>query len=310
MRDPRPIRHIIESQQFDLELLERIFDRTARFRSGRSEMNLKDKILIPLFYEPSTRTRISFECAMIRLGGHCSGTENASEFSSAIKGESIEDTARVISEYGDVIVVRHTDERAAKTMARFATIPVINGGCGAFGHHPSQALVDAYTIQERRGEIDGLKIAVVGDLKHGRTVRSLVYLLGKYKDIDITFVSPEQLRVEHDILEYLQRHNVSFYETRALEEVIETVDAVYMTRVQKERISGLSDEESTRLARSYRIDATLAGRMRSSAMILHPLPRNDEIDPSVDAMPQALYFRQSGNGMYVRMALLEYIFGS
>ncbi len=303
----RELRHIVMSQQFDRELLRSLFARALHFRGGRNGMNFSGRTLITLFYEASTRTRLSFERAMLLLGGNCIGTENAKEFSSAVKGESIEDTARVISEYGDVIVLRHTDDYAAAKMAQYASIPVINAGCGRIGQHPTQALTDLFTIEDHRGTINGVNIAVVGDLKNGRTVRSLVYLLGKYEGVKVTFVSPEELRVESDIPEYLTRHGVAYRETDSLAEVIETVDVVYTTRVQRERIEGLEEEKFAYLQRAYRIDAPLAHRMREDAIIMHPLPRNDELDQSVDALPQARYFEQARNGLYIRMALLEYV---
>lgn len=302
-------RHIIRAQDFDRTYLEHLFAKSNGFQYGSVAFGdiLRDKIIVQLFYEPSTRTRFSFESATLRLGGSIIGTENGAEFSSAVKGESLEDSIRVISEYGDAIVLRHTESNAAERAARVASVPIINAGCG-IGQHPTQALLDLYTIQEKIGRIDGIHIALCGDLKHGRTIRSLAYLLGKYQDVQITFVSPSELKVEPDILEYLDRHGIRHDEVDTLEKVIRHVDALYVTRIQKERIKGTIDAET--LMRPHRVNIAVASQMKSSAIIMHPLPRNDEIDPAVDTLPQAAYFDQARNGLFVRMALLGSILAS
>jgi aspartate carbamoyltransferase catalytic subunit len=291
-------RHIIEAQQFDL---------ADALRNGRDSC-MAGKILTALFYEPSTRTRHSFEAAMMRLGGEKLSTENAKDFSSAVKGERVEDTIRIESAWSDVIVLRHYEDDAALRAARVSCVPVINAGCGK-GQHPTQALLDLYTIKRERGGIDGTTIAVLGDLKYGRTVRSLCYLLGKFKSIRIFFVSPPSLRIGRDILEYLGEKSISYLEVDSLEHIIGRVDVIYTTRIQKERMEGLaSGPEFLRLQHSYRIDAAAASKMQHGAIIMHPLPRNDELAFDVDDLPQAAYFRQSDNGLYVRMALLKWMF--
>jgi len=303
------MRHIIRSQQFDTGSLSEIFDLTDEIRDAKMPHGtMQRKILVSLFYEPSTRTRLSFESSMIRLGGRVIGTENAREFSSAIKGESLEDSVRVMGGYGDVIVLRHFEDDAAERAAAISKVPIINAGCGK-SQHPTQALLDLYTIWRELRRRDGISVALVGDLKYGRTIRSLAYLLAKFPDVEIHFVSPSGLRVESDIPEYLDRHGVRYEEWHSLRDVIGIVDVVYMTRVQKERMpGGISGMEMARIQETYRIDEALARRMKKDAIIMHPLPRNNEIAWEVDELPQAAYFRQAENGLYVRMALLEWIF--
>lgn len=298
--------HCTRSQQFTRRSLADLFER-ARHLRHRSTPVLTGKILVSLFYEPSTRTRLSFESAMSRLGGTCIGTDNAGEFSSAVKGETLEDTIRVVGDYGDVIVLRHPLDDAADRAAAISDIPVINAGSGR-GQHPTQALLDLFTIEERFGKLDGLTIALVGDLANGRTIRSLAYLLGKYDDVTIRFVSPPRLEVSNDILAYLDRHHVRHSCHASLDEILDPViDVCYLTRVQKERITGLSGLEAARLAALYRMTPKLASRMRKDACIMHPLPRNDEIPREIDTLPQALYFEQARNGVLIRMALLAHM---
>lgn len=300
------LRHCIESQQFDREQLKGIFRLADKMRQTPSR-KMRSRILAAIFYEPSTRTRLSFETAALRLGGHVVGTENAGVFSSAIKGETLEDSIKVISSYCDIIIIRHNEDDAAERAAQVSSVPVVSAGCGK-GQHPTQALLDIYTIEKRRGSIDGLHIALVGDLLNGRTAHSLAYLLGKFDDIRITFVAPPTLQIPPGIREYLTRHNVQYEEIESLQNVIGTVDAVYTTRVQRERMNSPSGPAFARLEAQYRIDAEMASRMKDGAFIMHPLPRNSELTTDVDSLPQAAYFEQAANGLYVRMALLHTIF--
>lgn len=295
------MQHVIEAQQFSRKGLEELFTRADSLKTVRASP-LKGKILASLFYEPSTRTRFSFESAMMRLGGNILTTENAREFSSAIKGETLEDTIRVVNHYADVIVLRHHEAGSAERAARVSKIPIINAGDGA-GQHPTQALLDLYTIQQELGGVDGTKIAMVGDLKNGRTVRSLSYLLGKYRSIHIHFVSPPELKIGSDIKEYLQRHEVTFEEHGVLEPVLAEVHVVYQTRIQKERFT--NPKEYEKFKGRYVLSFKNTGVMRSGAIIMHPLPRVDEIRPDLDSSPRAAYFRQAGYGVLVRMALLQ-----
>jgi aspartate carbamoyltransferase catalytic subunit len=299
------LHHIIESQQFSRQDLEELF-LVANQMEKRSQKRtvLKNKILITLFYEPSTRTRLSFEAAMIKLGGSVISTENAASFSSAAKGETIEDTVRVLNGYGDVIVIRHFESGAAQKASQVSKIPVINAGDGT-GQHPTQSLLDLYTIQKELGGIDGLSIAMVGDLAHGRTVRSLAYLLAKYRNIKIYFVSPPNVRMNDDIKEHLKKREVSFEETDSLEDAAAKVDVIYQTRIQKERFADFTEYEKTKGI--YIVDNRIMGILSKNSIVMHPLPRVDEIRTEVDTDPRAAYFRQAHNGLYIRMALLSQV---
>ncbi len=295
--------HIIESRQFDLKFINKIFS-MADSVEKKTDNSLKGKIMASLFYEPSTRTRFSFESAMLRLGGSVITTENAKEFSSAAKGETLEDSIRVISNYADVIILRHYERGASHRASLVSNIPVINAGDGT-GQHPTQALLDLYTIRRELKKIDGIKIALVGDLKHGRTIRSLAYLLGKYKNVEIYFVSPKELRVGEDIKEYLKKHKILYSERENLESIISQIDVLYQTRIQKERFK--NEEEYKNFKGCYQIDLHLVNLMKEKSIIMHPLPRVDEILTEVDTSLKAVYFKQAKYGLLVRMALLKFL---
>ncbi len=305
------LHHIVAAQQFDRSVLAEVFETSKEMeevvkRGGVADYN--HRIMATLFYEPSTRTRFSFEAAMHRLGGRVVTTENAAEFSSVSKGETLEDTIRIINGYADVIVIRHSEVGAAQRAAAVSRVPVVNAGDGA-GQHPTQALLDLYTIQKEIGRIDGLRIAMVGDLAQGRTVRSLAYLLSKYQGVTLYFVAPPLLKMKEDILEHLREHEVRYEEESDLNKVLPEVDVVYQTRVQKERFGDrVADYEKCRGL--YILDRSSLTRMRSGAIIMHPLPRVDEITMEVDHDPRAAYFRQAQNGLYVRMAILKMILGT
>lgn len=303
-RSKRP-QHILEAQQFgnDPTLLREVFKLAQFFQKGGESDCMRGRILASLFYEPSTRTRLSFESAALRLGGGVIGTENAEQFSSVVKGESLPDTIRIISGYADVIALRHKDDNAAEDAARVATVPIINAGSGAH-QHPTQALLDLYTIQQERGTFEGLTVAFVGDLKHGRTVRSLAYLLGKFPQRKIVFASPEDLRVGQDIKVYLNERGVDYVETDILGTEVLRADVVYMTRMQAERHESTQNKN---IYDQFHLTGAIARTMRNTT-ILHPLPRNSEIDTVVDALPNAAYFRQARNGLFIRMALLQLMF--
>jgi len=260
-------------------------------------LDYQNRIMATLFYQPSTRTRFSFEAAMHRLGGRVLSTENARAFSSEIEAENVEDSIRIISGCADVIVIRHQDENGARRAAQVSRVPVINAGDGNGGQHPTQALLDLYTIYRER-PLDGLSVAFVGELDKGRTVRSLAYLLAKFERVKIVFVSPPELQIKSDILEYLDRHEVRYELETDFRRIIGDVDVVYQTRIRPERVS------DTRILQRYSIDSTVLNLMRPEALLLHPLPRTAELDRKVDEDPRALYFRQATNGLYVRMALL------
>ncbi|MBJ7599273.1 aspartate carbamoyltransferase [Candidatus Nephthysia bennettiae] len=299
-------RHVLESQQFSRELLDEIFDRADAMRADprRAASRLQGRIMAALFYEPSTRTRLSFESAMLRLGGRTIGTDNAREFSSAAKGETLEDTVRILGGYADVIVLRHHEQGAAVRAAAVSDVPVINAGDGK-GQHPTQALLDLYTIKDELGRVDGVRVAIVGDLANGRTARSLAYLLSKYKDVELWFVAPNQVQMGQDIKDHLNEHQVRWQETGDLDEVLPTIDVVYQTRIQKERFA---DDASYQAVRGvYVVDQDTMGRLSPYAIVMHPLPRVDEIDPAIDSDPRAAYFRQARNGVQIRMALLDMV---
>lgn len=280
------MKHIIESQQFKREFIDKLFLLADKLEK-KPDNSLKGKIMASLFYEPSTRTRFSFESAMIRLGGNVITTENAKEFSSAAKGETLEDSIRVINNYANVIVLRHYEQGASERASLVSDVPIINAGDG-IGQHPTQALLDLYTIQREIKKIDGISIALTGDLKHGRTIRSLAYLLGKYKGTQIHFVSPAALQVGSDIKEYLARHKVSYSETNDLESIISSVDVVYQTRIQKERFK--TEKEYLKYKGCYQINSKITKQMKKRSIIMHPLPRVDEILSEVDALSKACLF--------------------
>jgi len=304
------LHHIIEAQQFDVPTLQKLFEVAEQMEKVVERGGITDyhnRIMATLFYEPSTRTRFSFETAMRRLGGDVISTENAGEFSSAAKGETLEDTIRILNGYADVIVIRHKEVGSARRAAAVSRVPILNAGDGA-GQHPTQALLDLYTIRKEIGSIDGLRIAMVGDLANGRTVRSLAYLLSKFSDVKMYFVAPPLLKMKEDILEHLREHHVWFTEESALDKVLPEVDVVYQTRVQKERFGDrIADYEKCRGV--YVINSETLRRMKTKSIVMHPLPRLDEITMEVDADPRAAYFRQAQNGLYVRMALLTMVLG-
>ncbi|MCW4019369.1 MAG: aspartate carbamoyltransferase [Candidatus Bathyarchaeota archaeon] len=264
---------------------------------------LKGKILANIFFEPSTRTRLSFEAAMLKLGGSAIGFADA-ENTSVKKGENLADTVRTVENYADIITLRHPLEGAAKLAAEFSKIPIINAGSGA-EEHPTQALVDLYTIKKERRTIDGLKVALVGDLRYGRTVHSLAYALSLY-NIELTLVSPDALKMRREVLRAIQ-NRIQVSETQNLEKIIPQTDVLYVTRIQKERFP--DQAEFAKVKGAYRVDLKTLANAKKDLKILHPLPRVDEIAPEVDSTPQACYFRQVWNGIVVRMALLALLLG-
>ncbi len=301
-KTPRAVKHVIESQQFTVPVLMELFDRSRgmeRVVARGGTLDYQNRIMATLFYAPSTRTRFSFEAAMLRLGGRVLSTEQASAFSSEIKEEQVEDSIRILSGYSDVIVIRHPAGDGASRAAQVSTVPVINAGDGNGGQHPTQALLDLYTVYRER-PINGLSVAIIGELDKGRTARSLAYLLAKFERVKIFFVSPPTLQMKPDILDYLEQHGVRYELESDLARVIGEVDVVYQTRIHPERLVEMDRGSLQRFA----LDSTMVQRMKADALILHPLPRTAELDKSVDDDPRALYFRQARNGLYVRMALL------
>jgi aspartate carbamoyltransferase catalytic subunit len=301
--------HVICAQQFSREWLENCLfpqadEMKAIVESGGNQI-LSRKRMVALFYEPSTRTRFSFEFAMSYLGGTVFQTENAREFSSAVKGETLSDSIRVLCRYRpNVIVMRHHEEGSAELAAQVSNVPVINAGDGR-GQHPTQALLDIYTIYKRLRRIDGIVVAMVGDLVNGRTVRSLSYLLSKFKDVKILFTSPLCARMKSDIKEYLDAHKVTWFEGQDIRDVASEVDVIYQTRTQKERGSSFGVNSD---GGYFLVDRSVVELMKQNAIVMHPLPRVDEITTDVDDDPRAVYLTdQVESGLYVRMALLKTI---
>lgn len=296
------LNHVIESQQFSVPLLFELFERIQRMEQIVERGGTRDyerKIMASLFYKPSTRTRFSFEAAMHRLGGSVISTESAREFSSEIRGELLEDTIRIIATYSDLIVIRHYEEGGAKRAAAVSPVPIINAGDGSGGQHPTQALLDLYTIYNECKTLDGLSVALIGALDTGRTTRSLVYLLSKFDRVRLYFLAPSEMQIKQDLLNYLEENDVWYSCTSNPNDVLPNVDVVYQTRIDRERLK-VSDIDLAQ----YNIDERVLQKMKPSAIILHPLPRSVEIDPAVDKDRRAVYFRQARNGLLVRMALL------
>lgn len=299
---------ILSVSQFDKEKLSFIFQvahemRVLVERFGSADL-LQGKILANLFYEPSTRTSSSFMAAMLRLGGQVIPINNV-QYSSVTKGESLPDTVRTLESYSDVIVLRHPEVGAAATAAHYASKPVINAGDGV-GEHPTQALLDLFTILEELGSVDKLRVAMVGDLKYGRTVHSLTKLLVNY-DVTFDFVCPEILAMPEDVLDVVRSQGHSFRVTDSVHDAIGEADVLYVTRVQKERFTDLAQYD--RVRDQYVVDEELMGKAKTRMIVMHPLPRVNEISYAVDDDPRAAYFRQMRNGMYIRMALLAAVLG-
>lgn len=298
-------RDIISIRDLTREEIEHVLKTAEKLEHKKNTSILNGKILVTLFFDPSTRTRLSFIAAMKRLGGQVIGFSD-SKTSSAAKGETIADTVRIAEGYGDVIVIRHPLEGSARLAAEYAKVPVINAGDGA-NQHPTQTLLDLYTIKKKLGRIDGLKIALVGDLKYGRTVHSLVQALEKYKGVTAYLVSPPELRMPQEMVDAAKKR-MDIREEDSLDKIIGGLDVLYVTRIQKERFPDPQEYETVK--GTYRIEPDLLEKAKKSMMLLHPLPRVDEISPDVDALEQACYFEQAKNGVPVRMALLTLVLGA
>ena len=300
-------RHVISMKDFSREEIDHVLDIAERLEpvaKGKEKSRLLDgKIIALLFFEPSTRTRLSFEAAVQRLGGQVLSL-GAVEASSVMKGENLADTIRVIEKYADLIVLRHPLDGSAQMATEFATVPIINGGDGS-ANHPTQTFLDLYTIR-RESHLQSLKIAMAGDLKYGRTVHSLCHALSLYK-AEMTFVSPPELRMPSEILRDLEKQNIRVKETNSFEGVIEGLEVLYMTRVQRERFP--DPEEYEKVKNRLKITGELLKDAAPFLKILHPLPRVNEIAPEVDATPHACYFKQAFYGVPVRMALLALAMG-
>ena len=303
-----PIRHLTGPHALDRTLIEQLLARAAAFEQTGdiAAGQLSGRLLATVFYEPSTRTRFSFEAAMHRLGGQVLSAENATRDSSAAKGESLEDAIRVMSGYVDAIVIRHPEVGAAERAAEVATVPVINAGDGP-GHHPTQALLDLYTIKKELGRLDHLRVGLAGDLRNGRTVRSLALLLSRFPGNELVLISPAALRMGEDVIGPLALAQQGLREIADLAVAIPELDVLYQTRIQAERFA--SPEEYERHRGVYVVTPEVMRRLPEHAILMHPLPRLGEIDPLVDADPRAAYFRQARNGLWVRMAVLDWAMG-
>ena len=296
-------KHLIDPMDFSICELEEIFNLAEEIIENPKKFShvCEGKILASLFYEPSTRTRFSFEAAMMRLGGKILGFSEASS-SSASKGETLADTIKMVAIYADIIAMRHPREGSARVASKYSSVPVINAGDG--GHqHPTQTLTDLLTIKSLKKTLTGHTVGLCGDLKHGRTVHSLIKAMSRYEDINFVLISPKELTIPQYIREEISsKNNIEFREVETLEEVISELDILYMTRIQKERF--FNEEEYLRLKDSYTLDIEKMNMAKSDMIVMHPLPRVNEISMEVDLDNRAAYFKQAEYGMYVRMALI------
>lgn len=297
------LHNLISIHDLDRETIDLILKTAGEMESVavKRSQDLGNKIMAALFFEASTRTRLSFESAMLRLGGSVLGFADATTTSAGVKGETLADTIRTVERYADIIVIRHPLDGSARVAAEFAKIPVINAGSGA-EEHPTQALLDLYSIKKLRGNIDGLSISLCGDLRYGRTVHSLGMALAYY-DVSITLAAPPSLRMQPAIVKVMRDTGIEVVEVDTVDDAIENADVVYMTRIQKERFP--DGREYTAVKGKFSIGSEEVGKMKKDSIILHPLPRVDELDASVDATPQAKYFDQVYNGVVTRMAILK-----
>ncbi len=301
--------HILSTNQFTKDDIERILAKASALEKSYKDPSvsklLAGKIIACIFFEPSTRTRLSFETAALRLGAQVISAEDAMGNSSAHKGETIEDTARMLSCYADAIVIRHPVEGSVELASRVIETPIINAGDGA-NQHPSQGLLDLYTIKKEHGRLENLNIVFVGDVLHSRTLNSLVPLLAFYPGNTIHFISPKELALSVEQRKELKERNITFKESDNLEQVLPLADAVYMIRIQKERFA--SNAEYEKVKGSFILKPEHLEHMKKEAIIMHPLPRINEIEKSIDLDKRAAYFRQAQNAIFIRMALLLYVF--
>jgi aspartate carbamoyltransferase catalytic subunit len=301
------LQNLISIHDLDRKTIDHILDTAAKMETVavKRSKDLDSKIMAVLFFEPSTRTRLSFESAMLRLGGSVLGFAEAGVSSAGGKGETLADTIRTVERYADVIVIRHPLDGSARVAAEFSSIPVINAGSGS-EEHPTQALLDLYSIRKIKGKIDGLSISLCGDLKYGRTVHSLGMGLSHY-DVKIKLAAPQSLRMKPAIIEQMKRSGADVVECESVEDAVKEVDVVYTTRIQKERFPDV--REYDKVKDRFRITASDLDLMQEDAIILHPLPRVDELDSTIDGTPHAKYFDQVYNGVILRMAVLKLILG-
>lgn len=297
------MKHVLNAKQFTRESLDELFELTKDIKNNTQKYSkkLEGKIISVMFYEPSTRTRMSFQTAVLKLGGQFVGTENAFDNSSGKKGETLEDTIRVLQGYSDAIVIRHPSDDMPERAVRVATVPIFNAGAGK-GEHPTQALLDLYTIQEHRGTLDGLKVAILGDLLNGRTIHSLLGLISLYDNIEVYGLSKECFALPQKYIDMLSEKGIEYKKCNSFDDIPKDVDIMYHSRIQNERFEGdLGKEE-------FIINKEVLSKFSEKTIVLHPLPRNEEISEDIDDDPRAMYFEQAHNGLYVRMALFVQAF--
>ena len=295
---------IISAKQYSREDIERLIDLALKIEKDKGKYSkiLQGKVMAALFFEPSTRTRLSFESAMNYLGGSVIGFSSAGE-SSVKKGETLADTIRTVANYSDLIVIRHDKDGAAKLAQKFSDVPIINAGNGS-QEHPTQGLLDVLAISELKKTVDGLNIGLIGDLKYGRTVHSLAHLLSNF-NVNLYFICPTQLKMQHRVIDALTQKKVHFKETTKFKETLPLLDVIYMTRIQKERFGDL--EEYDKVKNAFILTKKLLKLVKKDAIILHPLPRVNEISPEIDADPRAKYFEQTYYGLMMRKAIIASI---
>ena len=297
------MKHILSSKQYNREELEKLFDLAGKIKRNPEKYSheLDGKIIAIMFYEPSTRTRLSFETAALKLGAKTICTENANANSSGKKGESLQDTVKILQGYADAIVIRHSSDTMPEEASSVAMVPILNAGAGK-GEHPSQALLDLFTIREHRGSLDGCKFAILGDLSNGRTIHSLLGLMSLYKDIKVYGLSKECFALPQKYIDMLNEKGIEYIKCESFDDIPKDVDFLYHTRIQKERFDGDFGKEE------YIINKEVLNKFSENTIVLHPLPRNEEISEDIDNDPRAMYFKQAHNGLYVRMGLFLQVF--
>lgn len=297
------MKHVLSAEQYDRTSLEQLFELTDDIKKNPAKYNKKldGKIVAVMFYEPSTRTRMSFQTAILRLGGQYIATENAASNSSGKKGETLQDTVKILQGYADAIVIRHSSDTWPEEAATIATVPIINGGAGK-GEHPTQALLDLYTIREHRKSLDGVKVAILGDLLNGRTIHSLLKLVSLYENVQVYGLSKECFALPQKYIDLLASRGIEYKKCNSFHDIPKDVDVMYHTRIQSERFEGDFGREE------FIINKEILSQFSEHTIVLHPLPRNEEISEDIDDDPRAMYFTQAVNGLYVRMGLFVQAF--
>ncbi|MBR3697725.1 MAG: aspartate carbamoyltransferase [Clostridia bacterium] len=295
---------LLDCKEFTKESLLELYDLASKIKSHPENYTeeLRDKVIAVMFFEPSTRTRMSFEAAIQRLGAKMIVTENGRTSSSTTKGETLEDTIRVLDKYADAIIMRHSRDDAAIAADKVSRVPIINAGSGK-AEHPTQALLDVFTILSKRGKVDGTKLAILGDLRYGRTTHSLIQLISLFENIEIYGLSKETFALPEEYIDFMREKGIPYKVCKSFDDLPKDIDVLYHTRIQQERFEGDFGKEE------YIINKETLNKFTEKAIVLHPLPRNNEISEDIDNDPRAVYFEQAENGMYVRMAILKTILG-